>query len=369
MQLRVDLASPADDAAIRGLLRRQPMPGAVSLTYEREPDFSLGCGVTGDDFQVVVARNANDGEIIGVACRSARKLYFNGQERRLGYLGQLRIDARFQGRWLLSRGFSLLKELHDRDPLPGYLASIVDGNHEATGVLIQKRRKLFPTFRAAADISTLAISVGRPKPPAHEGLEITSADETQLGALACFLQTHGRSRQFFPVWSEDAIRSLSARGLHFEDLQIARHIHNREIAGVAGLWDQSAYKQMVVRGYSGWIKAVAPLYNLGAPWLGRPLLPQPGEPLRSVYAAFICIANDDSKVFVALLRQLYNIARARNFEYLLIGLDVRDPLLRVAREYSHVPYRSRLYLAEWPNGGHLHEQLDQRPAYVDIATL
>jgi hypothetical protein len=369
MQLRVDLASPADDAAIRGLLRRQPMPGAVSLTYEREPDFSLGCSVTGDDFQVVVARNSSDNEIIGVACRSTRRLYFNGHEQRLGYLGQLRIDPRFQGRWLLSRGFSLLKQLHDRDPLPGYLASIIDGNREATGVLVEKQRRLFPTFHATADICTLAISVGRPKLPADDGLKITFADEAQLGALACFLQTHGRSRQFFPVWSEDAIHALTARELHLEDLQIARHIHNGEIAGVAGLWDQSAYKQMVVRGYSGWLKAAAPLYNLSAPWLGRPALPQPGEPLRSVYAALICIAKDDLNVFAALLRQLYNLARARNFEYLLIGLDVRDPLLSVAREYSHVPYRSRLYLAEWPNGGHLHEQLDQRPAYVDIATL
>jgi hypothetical protein len=341
----------------------------VSLTYEREPDFSLGCSVTGDDFQVVVARNSSDNEIIGVACRSTRQLYFNGQEQRLGYLGQLRIDPRFQGRWLLSRGFSLLKELHDRDPLPGYLASIVDGNRKATGVLVQKQRKLFPAFHAAADICTFAISVGRPKPPTDEELEITSADESQMGALACFLQTHGKGRQFFPVWTADSIRSLTARGLHLEDLQIARQTHSGEIVGVAGLWDQSAYKQMVVRGYSGWLKAAAPLYNLGAPWLGRPSLPQPGEPLRSVYAALICIAKDDLNVFAALLRQLYNLARARNFQYLLIGLDVRDPLLRVAREYSHVPYRSRLYLAEWPNGGHLHEQLDQRPAYVDIATL
>jgi hypothetical protein len=367
MQLRVDFASPADDGAIRGLLRRQPMPGAVSLTYERDPDFSLGCSVTGDDFQVVVARNAGNGEVIGVACRSARRLYLNGHEQRLGYLGQLRIDPRFQGRWLLSRGFSLLKQLHDRDPLPAYLAAIVDGNREATGVLVQRQRKLFPTFYGAADLCTLAISIGRPKPAVRDGLGISRADENQLGELVRFLQTHGKARQFFPVWTEDAIRSLRSLGLRLEDLQIARR--NGEIVGAAGLWDQSAYKQMVVRGYSGWFKAAAPLYNLGAPWLGRPALPRPGEQLRSAYAAFICIANDDLDVFAALLRQLYNTARARKFDYLLIGLDVRDPLLRVAREYSHVPYRSRLYLAEWPNGGHLYEQLDQRPAYVDIATL
>ena len=49
MTLRVELSTPADDAAIRGLLRRQPMPGRITIGYEREPDFSLGCSVTGEN--------------------------------------------------------------------------------------------------------------------------------------------------------------------------------------------------------------------------------------------------------------------------------------------------------------------------------
>ena len=54
---------------------------------------------------------------------------------------------------------------------------------------------------------------------------------------------------------------------------------------------------------------------------------------------------------------------------MLLGLDSRDPFLPVARRYAHVFYPSRLYLAEWPEGGKLHERLDHRTTYVDIATL
>lgn len=125
MQFSVDLASAGDDAAIRSLYRRQPMPGRISVAFEREPNFSLGCRITGKDCQIVVARTTNSGEIAGVACRSKRQMYLNGHEQRLGYLGQLRIDERFRGRWLVSRGFRLLRQLHDRDPLPAYLVSIV----------------------------------------------------------------------------------------------------------------------------------------------------------------------------------------------------------------------------------------------------
>jgi hypothetical protein len=50
-------------------------------------------------------------------------------------------------------------------------------------------------------------------------------------------------------------------------------------------------------------------------------------------------------------------------------MDRRDPLLPVALAYPHIQYHSRLYLVEWPEGESLHQQLDRRPVYVDIATL
>jgi hypothetical protein len=156
-------------------------------------------------------------------------------------------------------------------------------------------------------------------------------------------------------------------GLCLEDVQIARR--NGRIAGLIGLWDQSAYKQDVVRSYSGWIRLAVPLYNAGAPWLRRPRLPKIGERIRSGYAVFICIEQDAPTVFGDLLAATLHRAAVRGLDYVLMGLDERDPLFRTARERPHIPYRSRLFLAEWPEGGHLHAQLDRRPSYVEIATL
>lgn len=367
MQLEVTLATPADDEAIRELLRRQPMPGRIRLTYEREPEFRLGCEVTGDDCQVLVARPENRAEIVGIACRSVRQVFINGLPRRIGYLGQLRVDSRFRGRWLVSRGFSRLKQMHDRDPLPGYLTSIVGGNDEATGVLVRNRRRAFPAFRPVADYCTLAIHVHRAKPASSTDVEISAARIDELAEITSFLLTNVASRQFSPVWTQESLRGLSSFGLEISDLALARR--EGRIVGIAGLWDQSRYKQTVIHGYSGWLKAIAPFYNLGAPWLGRAPLPSPGEKLKSVYAGLICVANDEIAVFRRLLREFYNVAAARGFHHLLVGLDANDPLLAAARDYSHVLYPSQLYLAEWTEGGGLYEQLDGRPTYVEIATL
>jgi len=367
MQLEIALATAADDAAIRGLCRREAIPGKITVRYEREPEFSLGCRVTGDEFQVVVARDREHGEVVGVACRSTRELFVNGLPRRIGYLGQLRVDQRFRGRWLVSRGFSMLRELHDQDPVPAYLVSIVAGNREAEEILIRKARKSFPEFHFVADFKTLAISLGRAKAPLDIGVEISPGSSDQICETVQFLQKQGKRRQFFPVWTQHSLRKLASVGLRMEDMCIARR--NGEIVGIAGLWNQGAYKQTVIQGYSGWLKAAAPFYNAGAPWMGRPTLPRLGARVRSVYAALVCIADDDARIFSPLLRELYNSARAQAFEYLLIGLDAGDPLLPGARKYDHVLYPSRLYLAEWPNGDHFHEQLERRTAYVDIATL
>ncbi len=367
MELQIGLATSADDQAIRGLCRREAIPGKIVVTYEREPDFSLGCRVTGNEFQVLVAREQENDQVVGVACRSTRTVYINGHAQRFGYLGQLRIDHRFRGRWLVSRGFSLLRQLHEAEPVAAYLVSIIEGNDEAEAILVRKPRRSFPSFHPVASFCTLAISLARAKFSLKSELEISPAVPCQIPELARYLQARGRQRQFFPEWTEESLNALTSLGLRIEDILVARR--NGEIAGVAGLWDQSAYKQTVVQGYSRWLEAFATVHNFGARCIGHAALPRPGTKIRGAYVSLICIANGEPDIFAAILRELYNVARLRGFEYLLIGLDARDPLLPVAKNCVHVAYPSRLYLAEWPDGGHFHEQLDERPAYVEIAAL
>jgi hypothetical protein len=366
----VDIAGPADDARIRELVRREVMPGRVRLSMAREPYFSLGCAATGDDCRVVVARSATDGAIVGVACRSTRRVFLNGRETRIGYLGQLRLDHGYRGRWLVSRGFARLAEIHREDPVPAYLMSIVDGNEEATGVLIRGRRQSFPPFREAARYCTLALPTWWARRTPRGPEEILAATPDQVPELVCFLRREGARRHFFSAWTEQDIRALPELGLRLDDIHIARRAGT--IVGVIALWDQTAYKQLVVRGYSGWLRVAAAISSRGGRWLPRPIVPGVGEALRSVYASLVCLANDDAGVFGRLLRLAYTVARTRRFHYLVIGMDARDPLLDTARAYPHISYPSRLYLARWPDDPHTeppHEPFDNRLSYVDVATL
>ena len=56
-EITVRLANQSDDPDIRHLLATNPVPGQVTITYEREPDYFLGCGTMGHFYQIVVGRH------------------------------------------------------------------------------------------------------------------------------------------------------------------------------------------------------------------------------------------------------------------------------------------------------------------------
>jgi hypothetical protein len=211
------------------------MPGRIRLAFAREPSFARGCAVTGDDCRIVVARARE--EIVGVACRSVRNVFLSGRETRIGYLGQLRVDDRFRGRWLVSRGFALLGEVDRLNPLPAYLASIVDGNTQADAVLVRRRK-----FRAVAQYRTLAIPLwntgfSRSRP--------TKVD-APLDEIARFLRTEGSRRQFFPVWTEESLRNL-------DGLKISIRVAHRDGA-IAGVMHCGSERTNSRSSATGWMR-------------------------------------------------------------------------------------------------------------------
>lgn len=372
-----DLATSADDPAIRRLLANNPVPGQVTVTYEREPDYFLGCGTMGRFCQVLVARRQPDGEVAAVATRTTRPLFVNGQIEEVGYIGQLRVDERFRGRWIVSSGFRYFHHLHADGRVTGYITTIIEGNAQAQGLLVERARRNFPIYREVGRLCTAAIILKKPffklRPrntqyAPRTTFEIGPASPTDLPAIVVFLRQHGSTKQFFPVYSEDDFcNSPTTLGFQLGDFVVARQ--DGKIVGVIGLWDQSSFKQTVVRAYNGSLRQLRPLYNGWLRLSGAKPLPSPGQPIHFAYASFICIAENNPDIFGILLQNVYNLAVERGYAYLMVGLSTRDPLLRIAQNYAHIPYYSRLYTVCWPDEMAFHEKLDQRLPYVEIASL
>jgi hypothetical protein len=365
LSFRLYLATEEDEPAIRRLFRTSPVPGHVTVTYEREPDFFRGCGVTGHGYRVVVARHEPTGELAGVVCRAKRRVWIDGREEEVGYLSGVRVDERFRGRWLVPRGLKFLGELDADDPVPIHLATITGENREARGLLVERPRPGFPRFEEVGRLHTAVIPVRVTPATRNPATGVRSAVPEDLPRIVSFLNERGRGRQYSQVYSEEDFLGSATLGFRVEDF-VVFEIDGRP-SGVVGLWDQSAYKQTVVREYSRKLGWTRPLYDAAARLTRRHPLPAPGEPLMSAYAAFLCVADDDRSVFRALLRRLLGLAAGRGHAYLVVGLAANNPLLAELRRYAHVPYNSTLYTVSWRGGPHATP--DGRIPHVEVATL
>jgi hypothetical protein len=354
-EVAFSLATREDDAGIRRLLARNPMPGRIRVRYEREPSYFDGLSTMGST-QVLVARA--DERVVGVACRAIRSLYINGEAASVGYLGQLRVDQAFRGRWLVLRGFKMLHELHRAAPPRGYVTTIIEGNDEAEGVLVHKARGPMPRYRKVDRLVTVVLRPHRSH-GSHESHRSHGHDgthETHGESLAAFLSREGSRKNFFPVY--DGIP---------RDFTVIQE--GGAVVAAAALWDQSAYKQTIIDAYAPLTRAARPFYNAAALLLRRPVLPREGTRLRAAYASFFTVADDDPALARRLIVRLLDEAHARKLDQLLLGLTESDPLLAVARSFPHVAYPAGVYTVSWDGEEQFHDQLDDRPRYLDIATL
>ncbi len=337
------------------------MPGRVAVTYEREPDFFLGNGPLGDTAETLVAET-EAGRLVAVAVRATRRVLVDGAAQRVGYLSGLRVDPAFRGRHLTVNGFRALRALHEADPVPFYLAAITAGNREARGILADKPRNAVPAFRPVAEVTTLALVVRRGMRLPSSPFTVEPGSAATWPAVAAFLREYGRRASFFPVIEEADLGTPLLRGLAAGDFVLVRE--GGSLVGVAALWDQSAFKQTVVQGYTGALRWAYPLVGFGARLAGAAPLPRPGQPLRAAFAAFLTTAHDG--VLPLLLRALLRRAAGRGHAFVLLGLAESDPRLVEARRLPHIAYASTLYTVAWPDG-HAPD-LAGRP-YVEIAQL
>jgi hypothetical protein len=367
---RFELATPADDQDLRRIMAATPMAGRIAVGFRREPSWFAGAAVDGRSRQVVACRDMHSGRIIGFGCRSIREVYLNGAPGVVGYLSQLRVLPEHRNRGLVARGYSFFRELHQDRQVPFYLTTIAAGNETAERILTSGRAGL-PTYHPAGEYYTLAVPLPRRRPvrPEVTGLRVRSARADDLPAILDFLGATGPRRQFFPrLQANDFDRPDGLmRGLALDWLMLAER--DGRLVGTLGGWDQDADRQCLVEGYSGWLVRARSLYNAWAGLRGLPSLPPPGGSLRYLTGALLLVANDDRRVFAALLEALRERAAAGPWSHLMLGLHQSEPLLTVARRQQAACYVTRLFLVCWQDGDEARSALDGREPYLEAGSL
>ena len=364
----VDLARPEDDPEIRRLLRENPMDGAIRVSLEREPNAFLAAAVEGERHATVVARDPDSGRIVGMGTRAVWNAFVNGEPRRLGYLSQLRIDRAARGRRrLVAAGYAALRDLRKPDEMPFDLTSIIADN-DAARRLLGRGVPGLPRYRELSGFVTLVLPAVRPR----RGRALATIEPgtfERIPEIADCLTRNRRRFQMAPFFTaEELLSPERSRGLAPGDFRLA--LRDGRVVGCLALWDQSGFKQVVVRGYAPRLARWRPWINR-LPWslrsLGIPRLPDPGEALPHATISHVAVDDDNPDIFQALVESAHAEACKRRYAYVVIGFAAGHPWLSwLERRFRPRRYESVLYTVDWGEGAAV---VNDRLPHVEVALL
>jgi hypothetical protein len=377
-RVKFDVANRVDDAEIRRLLRETPMPGQISISLEREPNYFADAEIPGEIKQTILARDG--AQLICAGSCSIRDRYVNGQSRRVGYLGGLRLDGRHAGRFdILRRGYAFFRKLQADNPAEFYFTSIAADNTRAR-TFLERGLPGMPRYEPIGEFVTviIATSGGRRARELSSGTGTSESggetmDQGQASlcygsALISFLNKCNQANQFAPCWSAEELIALQPLGLRASDYHIQRH--GGQIVTCVSLWDQRCFKQTVIKDYTSWLALVRPVFNVREGIMSRPRLPAVGTALASAFVSHLGIRTVEKNKVVELIGNLRTPAYQRGIEHLTLGFAANDPrLAQVRSRFACREYRSQLYVVHWPGVGSKACDLDGRSLAPEVALL
>ena len=365
-RLRFAIATPADDGAIRRLLRDNATPGAISVGFEREPDYFRGSGIGGAEDTTIVAY-AN-GVLVCVGRCSVRPAWVNGHPARVGYLGELRLDRRAQGRWdVLRGGYRFFEEIRSRCPADVYFTSIAADNQRARR-LLERGLPGLPRYEFLTELTTLLIPTWSAAGKARNfALQPVAPAE-----LAAFLERCGRQFQLAAAWTEAALLSLERHDLPMTAFSAIRE--RGEIVAVSAFWDQRRFRQTRIHNYSPTLRRLRPLANAIAPLIGTTPLPPVGSVVSHAFLSPLAIAPGRDDLLASLIAGHAAKAAERGIAFVAVALPcaaagtqpLRSETL-LQRQFRCRTYATRLYSVSWP--GDQPVAFDGRPFAPDVALL
>lgn len=343
------LATVADDAVIRSLLRDIGMPTWVEMTMEYEPSFFAAKNLVGREW-AVLAEDA--GKMVGMYTAGILPVHVNGEPEELGYLGGLRVspDHRRRIRHLREGYASIPKLAPVAGTLPWWFTVVAAENTRARRLLEAGVRGL-PAYQVQGDYVTFGLPAARGR--RHQLWR--SAREGDLQALLAWHNSQAARFQFAPVLAEAV-----ARRIGLDNFYVYEEAH--AILGVAALWDQRKFKQIVARRYRRPVKFLVPAYNAFARLFRRIPLPSEGRALEQTFIAFLALADEALPRGTALVQDLLSLCPT---PVASLGLHAEHPLCDALRAFKPMRYPARVYAVSFGD----RPDLEALPAQPEAALL
>jgi hypothetical protein len=342
-------ATAADNEALCALFAETTMDAELVLSVHRGPDFFALYRMQGGEWECWVAEA--DGRIEAMAAILVREGYLNGERRRIGYLGDLRISPRAEGRHLLNRVMGpILRAACQRFGCDVYLTAIIESNHKALRALtVENRRSATrPRYTPLRGFRIRSLHLTWPRLRKRTPYSVRRATAADLPTIERFLDDDARRRPFgYAFGAGELQRRMRAwPGLEPGSFYLAER--KGELAGCFALWDAAPVKRMVAMEYRGGMRRVKRGYDLAAGIFRFPALPDAGGTFRYLYVTHQAIPSGDPRVLRALLDAAYADLRGSGYQFLSLFAPEGDPLEPAFRGFQTTDLHARLMMVTPP---------------------
>jgi len=344
------VATGADDALLRSILRDNGMPGWVEMAIQREPSFFAAADLFGRDW-AVIAEEA--GDVIGMYTAAVVPVHVDGRPERIGYLGGLRVRPAYRRRIRhLREGYASIRPLAPSAGTRPWWFTVVAAENENARRLLEAGVRGLPPYHAQGDYVTFALPVSRGR-----RRELwRAAGVNDIAAIIAFYNGLAARFQYSPVLDADLINRIGIAHFYMYE-------SDGNLQGLAALWDQRAFKQIVARRYRQPLRALLPAYNACARLLRRIPLPDEGGALDQTFIAFLALSEPALGDARELVEDLLSHCQTSTAS---VGLCAAHPLIPVVKRFKPISYPARVYAVSFdgtpppPNG---------RPAQPEAALL
>jgi ribosomal protein S18 acetylase RimI-like enzyme len=351
-------ADSADNGQLLALTRATPMPGAIGLRIDREPDFFRLLSLRGRGTVLV---REEDGEIQGCLSVSNRPVWAAGAQRTLWYVGDFKVhpDHRRKGVGAALAVGALDHLLRQGADL---LACVVARGNRRVLTFLEGKFQI-PLFRSLGPLSVLMILSSRRGPGGRFLVrEATPADAPELAEI--YRESSIRLELAPVLAEEDWQRAIDEDPAVCQVLVVAE---KGRIQAAGWLFDVQWAKQHVVISLSGGLSALtAPLRPLGGLFPGFKI-PREGETVDLLCLRHLGARGDNLAALGALVQEARKRAHARGFPFVICGLHERDPFRKTFRRLPHFTMGSEVFLTSLQGNSGLVEKVARGVPVEDYA--
>ncbi len=358
-------ATPDDNERLIALNRACPMHGAIDMIFDRAPDFFALSRLQGTGAHVCVVDGEAAGSLHAVAAvASLPRVFVDGTPREVFYACDLRVHPGVRGGRTVKRIYDFMTTFGVEEKGWDLGITTIMKDNQAMAPVLAGKAGLLPYHHAGTLRNyTVQFLLPRRRP---KGVQVRPATEADIPAMVACWNRVQAAKQFAPEWTEAGLAAFLAGA---PDVGIGGYrlaFRGDRLVGLLLVWDQAAFKRMVVLGYAREMLRMRRWYNPLARVLGLGRIPDVGAALPYFYATHLCAENAED--LRALYVDVYNAHRTRGYLFFSAMLDVKDPLAAALDDFLTQHVDIELYVMD-PREKWAGHPFGARPLYFDPAIV